>query len=474
MRRLACFLGLSAAMLVGSTPVGAQEAPTPPDAPGGSVDCTAPDHLSHALVECGANELDSPLDDDAEAIAEPGLGAVAAEALPLSTAAEPLAFPAYCRVKVDVVVWGGTQWDEVAQALANDLSPCAEYYVSIPPQDGGDATQLRQTRRFEDIRALSPRIHPLAEIRFTAPNRLDWRELALQRGGDLDDFYEMGVEARRRMAAGMPPRIDLAAGETWAFNELTTEVLEDVPGWRAQVRAFLAGLYDGPPGAPNARGAVFSVAPFSDDSDVADYKVALQDWLEDEAFWSDLDQYADFFAYEVYANPKSWGVAGVPLAMRADSLNDYFFHLTALAEAGPESAAVARNFLRRTYLPLTNATWPHSLIGQTDLITAQTMGRFISTQVYAVRHYANSHPQVAPQGKVGFGWAPDSRNPRYSESGRNLVAKRLAEAIRYSTGEGTNPPIGACGPPGAHVWCVGDVEGATLNDVWSAFAFWDA
>jgi hypothetical protein len=33
--------------------------------------------------------------------------------------------------------------------------------------------------------------------------------------------------------------------------------------------------------------------------------------------------------------------------------------------------------------------------------------------------------------------------------------------------------MGACGPPGAHVWCAGEVEGAFLNDAWKIFAVWD-
>jgi hypothetical protein len=469
MRSLACLLGLVVVVLVGASPTGAQEAPIPSEP---SVDCVSPEFLSHALADCVAGFDLSVEPVDVQALETDVDASTSAPFVTIT--AEPLVFPSFCRRKVDVIVWGGAQWPEIAQALADDLSPCAEYYVTIPPQGGNNVTLLRDPQVFEDIRALSPRIHPVAELRYTAPNRTDWRDLALTRGGDLEDFYDVGVVARRRMAMGTPPRIDLAAGETWAFNELTTEVLENVPGWRAEVRAFLAGLYDGPPGAPKERGVVFNVAPQSDVQEVAGYKTSLQHWLQDEAFWGDLDRYADFFAHEVYANPDTWGVAGVPLARRADSLNDYLFHLAALAEAGPDAVAAARDFLRRTYVPLTNASWPHRLIGETDRISAETMGHFVSTQVYAIRHYANSHPQIAPGGRIGLGWAPDAFNPAYTPLGRDLVRKRLAIAIQQASDRGTNSQMGACGLPGEHVWCAGEVDGAALNDAWATFRFWDS
>jgi hypothetical protein len=377
--------------------------------------------------------------------------------------AEAFELPAYCRVKVDAVFWGGRQWLELAQALANDASPCAEYYITIPPQDD-DATALRPTARFAEIRALGAQIHPVAEIRYTAPNRLDWRELALARGGDLDDFFDAGVEARRRMAAGTPPRIDVAAGETWALNELDETILEDVPGRRAEMLEFLRGLYDGGPTRPDVRGIVFNIGPFSDEVDSSAYKASLQEWLTDESFWLGLDAYAGFFAHEVYASPLTWGVAGVPRARRAEYLNDYFFHFTSLAEAGPDTVQAARTFLRRAYLPLGNAIWPSAAV-DTEFLAEETMAQFVSTQVYAIRHYANSHPHGAPQGRIGFGWAP------FQEA--ELLRRRLASAIHESSDRGTNSPRDACGPPGDHVWCEGDVEGAALNDAWKAFTVWD-
>jgi hypothetical protein len=144
--------------------------------------------------------------------------------------------------------------------------------------------------------------------------------------------------------------------------------------------------------------------------------------------------------------------------------------VTTLAEEGPETVEAARKFLRRTYLPLANAIWPHPAVGTE--ISADTMRHFVSTQVYANRHYANAHPQTAPQGRIGFGWAPLERG-LYTDDDRDRILARLASAIHEAYEEGSNSQMGACGPPGEHVWCEGEVEGAKLNDAWEIFSSWD-
>jgi hypothetical protein len=369
-----------------------------------------------------------------------------------------------CSTNIDVVLWGGTQWQELAEAVAKDGSSCAEYYISIPPQDS-DKTKLRGPDEFKRLRALSEDIHPVAEIRFTS--EAGWRAWALARGGD---FYEAGIEARRRMAQR---GLDVDAGETWALNELSEEVLEDAPGWRADVREFLRGLYDGETDMSKARGIVFNIGPFSDERDLGAYKASLQGWLTDEPFWSDLDTYVDFFAHEAFLSPFTWGEAGASPAARAEALNDYIFHVTNLADAGPDTVETARKFLQRTYVPLMNAAWPHEGLGRTNLVSAETMSHFVSAEVEAVRQYGVAHAQTAPQGGFGFAWAPNPAEPSYTEQGRDTVVTRLAHAIHdaYENGVGTDGS--ACGPPDENMWCTGDVEGASLNDAWKMFSSWD-
>ena len=460
MRSLSCLFGLVVVTLVVSPLSAAQEAP-PNGSPAESVDCGDPGFLSNALVDCAGGDAPvGPAAADAEVETSSAPTAAASGA--------PFVIPPYCREKVDAVFWGGRQWLELAQAIANDYSQCGEYFVTVLPQDG-DRTRLRLRPTFDQIRALNPRIHPVAEIRWTFPMG-GWREWVV--GGHPDwrpgrTFYQAGVTARRRMAER---GLDVTAGETWAFNELTPAVLANAPGARAEVLEFMRGLYDGDPGMPKARGIVFNVGiPSNSTPDaVSAYKAKVREWLTDESFWSELDVYADVFANEVYASALNWGVSGTPLARRAEYLNDYFHHMTTLAEAGPPSAQAARSFLRRTYLPLANAIWPIADFN-TDLLSAEDMSRFVSTQVYAVRHYANSHPHTAPQGRIGFGWAPLGVDP----VGRDMLRTRLASAIHESSERGTNSQMGACGPPGEHVWCTGEVPGASLNEAWKIFGSWE-
>ena len=373
-----------------------------------------------------------------------------------------------CARAVDGVFWGGTQWLELGEVLAANPSPCAEYSITVPPMDN-DRTMLRFTPRFTELRVLG--IHPVAEIRWTTNAKTGWREWVV--GGHPQwmpgrTFYDAGVTARRRMAAR---GLDVEAGETWAFNELTPEVLAGEPGARAEVLEFIRGLYDGAPGMPKARGIVFNiwVPSTTDEAAVEAYKADLKKWLADEAFWSELDGYVDVFAHEVYVSALSWGVSGATLAKRAKRMNDYFQHMAVLADGAPKELQAARSFLQRTYLPLANAAWPHSGIGDTHLLSADLMSHFVSTQVYALRQFAEAYPRLVPQNLIGFGWAPIMSFEGYTEAGRDQIATRLASAIRDSLAAS---PKDACGVP-ERIWCEGEAPQAEFETAWRTFDSWD-
>jgi hypothetical protein len=371
-----------------------------------------------------------------------------------------------CEEPASIVLWGGTQWLELAKALASDPADCAEYYVTVPPEDA-DKTELRDASEFAEIRKLNPHIHPVAEIRFTSET--GWRAWVVGPHPDFAEgrnFYDAGVEARRRMAeAGL----DVAAAETWALNELSAEIREDVKGRRDEVREFLRGLYTGD--GTEARGIVFDFGAALGVDDVDGYKAGLEGWLQDGEFWAALDDYVELFAEEVYARPDNWGVSGADLAERAKHLNDYFFHLPVLAEAGPDSVESAREFLRRAYVPLANAAWPHELIGQTNKVSAETMARFVSTEVFALRDYAGDHANSVPGSTIGFGWAPNPAEPSYSKAGRNQILERLASALRETMAPDADPAR-ACGESGEDTWCSGDVPGASFDETWASFTSW--
>ena len=75
---------------------------------------------------------------------------------------------AACR-PLRAVFYAATDWLRLTTKLAASASPCADYYVSIPPVVA-DKTQPRADQAWR-IRALGPRFHALAEIHFATWSR---------------------------------------------------------------------------------------------------------------------------------------------------------------------------------------------------------------------------------------------------------------------------------------------------------------
>jgi hypothetical protein len=101
------------------------------------------------------------------------------------------------------------------------------------------------------------------------------------------------------------------------------------------------------------------------------------------------------------------------------------------------------------------------------------MQHFLSEQVHAIRHDAGTHPQEGPEGRLGFAWSPENLGGEAGFPAKTAeLQKRLASAFANAYAQGGSSQIGACGPPGDHVWCEGAVEGAEFNEGWSAFSTW--
>src|ERR1044072_1093364 len=154
--------------------------------------------------------------------------------------------PPWCRLDAEAVFWTANDWLLLSQALAGDPSPCADYYVSLPPQSA-DHTLLRGAQD-DLVRALGPHIHPVAEI--TLGTLAGWDHWVHAVPGVT--WFGAGVERRRRMeAAGY--RFDL--GETWLLNEFARSTRRDEPPYtRDAMRDLLRGLYDGGGTLPPVRG----------------------------------------------------------------------------------------------------------------------------------------------------------------------------------------------------------------------------
>src|SRR5262245_6811864 len=230
-----------------------------------------------------------------------------------------------------------TDWLRLATKLAASASPCASYYISIPPVVG-DKTTLRPDQAGR-IRALSQNFHAVAEIHWTS-----WSKWVT---ANQTTWYAAGVEARRRMAqAGY----DIQAGDTWAGNEFPSTVRSHSGTARANARELVRGLFEGD-GSRTARGVVFTVGIGQATTNVSTYQQNLQNWLADVAFWTDMSAYVSDWSQEVYGDFRRYAVPGAPITLRRDYLNDYLQHPVVVARAGPSTIEPARTYLQSTLTP---------------------------------------------------------------------------------------------------------------------------
>ncbi len=367
---------------------------------------------------------------------------------------------AECR-PLRAVFYAASDWLRLATKLAETASPCAEYYVSVPPLVADKTTFRRE--QASRIRALGPNFHALAEVHFTT-----WNRWVANTGSS---WHTAGVTARQRMAeAGY----DVSRGDSWALNELSTAVRRGDGNARANVREFIRGLYEGD-GARPAKGAVLVVGFGQRTSDVSVYQSTLQSWLADTSFWSDLSTYVSDWSQEVYGDVRAHAVPGVPTSVRREYLNDYLQHKLVLASAGPVEIEPARAFLRDAYSPLANAAWPRDTAWGWTAVPVELMSAYVSAQVNALRHFSATTGQSRDH--WGFAWAPRnttgmSNADFVEQTGR--IQSRIAAAIRDSGDvvEPENPGSGACGPPGQDTLCLGDLPEATHNEAWRSFRGW--
>ncbi len=367
--------------------------------------------------------------------------------------------PADCR-PLRGVFYAATDYLRLATKLAATASPCAQYYISIPPLVA-DKTKPRPNAASR-VRALGPNFHAMAEIHFTT-----WSRWVQSTGSS---WYTAGVTARERMAAA---GYDVAKGDTWVVNELSTAVRRNTGNARTNIRELLRGLFEGT--GIRTRGAVFVVGVGQRTSDTSLLQTNLQNWYSDAAFWTDMSTYVSDWGQEVYGDIRSHAVPGAPEETRRDYANDYLQHPLVLAGVGPATIETARSYLQTSYSPLANAAWERETGYGWTMVPAEQMGAYVSSQVHALRYFSATTGQ--PQDHWGFAWAP--RNAAGVPAGEfaarsGLVLDRLAAAIRDSaeTTDSADPGSAACGPPGQSLNCAFDVEGASLNEAWKSFRTW--
>ena len=345
------------------------------------------------------------------------------------------------------VFYSPTDWRRLATRLAENASPCAHYYISVPPLVA-DKSQLRADEAWR-IRALGPAFHALAEINVTGWTA--WVAEPTAAPGTTPESKRGGVWP----AAGY----DVAAGDTWALNELSSAVRQGTGNARANMRAFLRGLYDAGGELPAAQGVVFVIGIAQTTGDLSVYQARLQDWYEDAGFWSDLSGYASDWSQELYGDLRTYAVAGMSREARRDALNEYLQHATTLAGVAPGGTEPARTFLAGAYSPLANAAWQYDASFGWTNVPVELMQDYVSAQTYAMRSAGNS--------RFGFAWSP--RNlagiPTSEFNAQtDVLLVRLAAAIADSA----DTPEAAC----ATTWCVGNIDDAVTTTAWRTFAAW--
>ena len=366
-----------------------------------------------------------------------------------------------CR-QLRAVFYAATDWLRLATKLAANASPCAQYYISIPPLVS-DKTKARPDQAWR-IRALGANFHAMAEVHFTT-----WQRWV---AANSSTWYAAGVEARHRMeAAGF----DVTKGDTWAVNEFPSSVRANAGTTRAQVRDFVHGLYAGD-GTPPTRGVVFIIGVGQSATGISLYQSNLQNWLTDSTFWADMSAYVSDWSQETYGDVRRYAVPGSSSDQRRDYLVDYLEHPRVLAGVGPPTIDPARAYLAAAYSPLANAAWQWASGYGWTSVPFDLMQSFVSGQVYALRYYSATSGQ--PVDHFGFAWQPRNGSglstADYQAQGAAIL-DRLGSAIRDSGDTSVDPGrpgVGACGP-GAQ-FCAGELAGATFTEAWKSFRAWSA
>ena len=76
---------------------------------------------------------------------------------------------------------------------------------------------------------------------------------------------------------------DISTGDGWALNELSSAVRGGTGAARRNALDFLHGL-----ASDGTKGVVFIAGIGQSTPDLTQYKVTLQDWLQDGAFWTEI------------------------------------------------------------------------------------------------------------------------------------------------------------------------------------------
>jgi hypothetical protein len=387
---------------------------------------------------------------------------------------EALVAPAAtCERQATVVSYNPRGWQKLFQAFRDNATPCADYYIVIPPPIG--KTDGKEDKRHvrkgvaDDIRAAGANFHPVAEF-----NRDAWLKWA------PESCHALGARCTGYWrAAGRTFRGELAAAgfRLWALNEVPSTV-RFTAGARANMMALTAGLFYGRPGQSRIRGIVFNInaaqntradharctAPTATIGERACYKWGLKQLTAAKSFWNTIAPRVWLWGQEAYATCQWSCVGRNSPATRARYVNQFTMHPVRLANAGGAAGTAARAFYLPRYFPLLTAYWGSDFYGLTKSLTDEQMKALVSLQVYATRRFSDFNRY--PGARIGFAWK-NGAEPGFGE-----IAVRTAVAVRAAYGAG-GQAIDACrNGEDADYWCTFSV-GPKFAKQWAAFDSWD-
>jgi hypothetical protein len=362
-----------------------------------------------------------------------------------------------CKTRLQANFYAANDWLSLAAALAKHASPCAEYYISVPPVQGPEGTwTIPRPGEAKRIRHFGPNFHAMAAVRVWA-----WANWVKKH---KKSWYDAGVLARKRMiGAGY----SFTLGDIWAVNEFPITLPESKSQKKAMTE-FVRGLYEGGRHEQHRRGLVWRVVPFQDATGAELGRPQVKAWLKDDSFWRAMSKYVSIWSSEVFAFPSASCTGS--LAERAANVTDYLNALALLAEHEKGKGMMARNYLRRAYSPLENAAWQWTFGFGITTIPAEQMAKFVSLQVYSSAKFAQSHPELQTPVRLGFAWAPNQQHlsKETFARGNELILERMSTALHDAITPDGLHPARACGRDGRD--CICNYPGAELNPTWLSFA----
>ncbi len=345
----------------------------------------------------------------------------------------------------------GTYEFTLPNAFAAAQDRCTRYYVHLPAL-AADKTMPRAGA--DKVHALGPNFHAIAEFSWGA-----WRDWIAASPGTRD-WEQAGKLFRQRM---IDAGYDVAAGDTWAINEFPLSTHTGADDVWAHEQSAVKGLYEG--GGTSSQGVVYIAGMGQDLQNFAVYKPNIKGWLQQDAYWADMNRYVRWFSVEVYADPH--------LNCRSDvvadreNLDAYLEHVPRLAAQGGAATQVAHDYLDHAYLPLLNEAWNSNNGFGDNLIDLGAFEKFSRLQVYASHVWAANH--AYPGRRIGFAWAPKDSTATQESDLTAVIAGSVARS--YPAGGFYGLGKYACSSSGSLDGCGCQVNGS-YNTGWNTFGGW--